>query len=179
MTVLILGGSGSGKSAYAEETALALAGEGAKYYLATMEAGDGEALERVNRHRQMRKGKGFVTLEQPRSAGEALSRMGEKAQGATVLLECLSNLTANEMFSEEPPLSWQETADRIWGDLCRLAHGVGHLVVVTGNVFEDGVIYGETTAAYQRALGALNRLLAAEAGRVVEVVAGIPVTVKG
>ena len=89
MTVLILGGSGSGKSAYAEETALALAGEGAKYYLATMEAGDGEALERVNRHRQMRKGKGFVTLTGDvgavRAAVKASSENAQLLVGTTVI----------------------------------------------------------------------------------------------
>ena len=37
MMVLIIGGSGSGKSAYAEEYIGRIAGKGNKYYLATMQ----------------------------------------------------------------------------------------------------------------------------------------------
>ena len=52
------------------------------------------------------------------------------------------------------------------------------LVIVTNNVFEDGVCYDESTMNYIKAMGIVNIGLAAMAERVVEVVAGIPVTVK-
>ena len=51
--------------------------------------------------------------------------------------------------------------------------------MVTNNVFEDGRIYEETTMAYLRAMGRINAGLARRAERVVEVVCGIPLFLKG
>ena len=58
MITLIMGGSGSGKSAYAEDYALAQAGESSKYYIATMQIYDAEGQRKVERHRKLRAGKG-------------------------------------------------------------------------------------------------------------------------
>ena len=49
---------------------------------------------------------------------------------------------------------------------------------MTNNVFEDGVCYDQSTMNYIKAMGIVNRGLAAMAEHVVEVVAGIPVVVK-
>ena len=67
MITLVLGGSGSGKSAYAEHL---LDGKTNKYYIATMQVYDAEGEKKVARHRRFRAGKGFVTMEQPRDIGE-------------------------------------------------------------------------------------------------------------
>ncbi len=64
MITLVIGGSGSGKSAYAE--GLLENFTGTKYYLATLQAEDEEAVKKVEKHRMQRQGKGFITLEQPR-----------------------------------------------------------------------------------------------------------------
>ena len=92
MFTLIIGGAASGKSALAERAAQTLPGE--KVYLATMEVFDAESRARVARHRAARAGKGFQTLEQP-TAVDLTPLPAE----ANVLLEDLSNLLANEMFS--------------------------------------------------------------------------------
>ena len=63
MMVLIIGGSGSGKSAYAEEYIGRIAGKGNKYYLATMQVFDEEGKKKVSRHQRLRKNKGFLTIE--------------------------------------------------------------------------------------------------------------------
>lgn len=52
------------------------------------------------------------------------------------------------------------------------------LVIVTNNVFEDGIAYDSATIEYIEALGRVNERLAAEADEVVEVVAGIPQRIK-
>lgn len=59
MMVLIIGGSGSGKSAYAEEYIGRIAGKGNKYYLATMQFFDEEGKKKVARHQRLRKIKAF------------------------------------------------------------------------------------------------------------------------
>ena len=63
MLVLVIGGSGSGKSAYAEDCVVRLSGENSRYYLATMQIYGEEARARVERHRQLRKEKGFYTID--------------------------------------------------------------------------------------------------------------------
>lgn len=176
MMTLIIGGSGSGKSSYAEEYITACAGNRPKYYLATMQVYDEEGKKKIERHQQLRRGKGFVTIEQPVDIEKAQTVMqaGEKA----VLLECMSNLAANEMFSGEMSLSEQAVVDKIVQGMTGLKEVLTYFVIVTNNVFEDGVVYDETTMEYIRAMGKINEQLAAMADEVIEVVVGIPVVVK-
>ena len=62
MMTLITGGSGSGKSAFAENCVQAQ-GEARRIYIATMFPYDKESYGRIDRHRTMRAGKGFETVE--------------------------------------------------------------------------------------------------------------------
>ena len=177
MMVLVVGGSGSGKSSYAEKTAVSLAHSGMKkYYLATMQVFDDEGRKKVEGHRNLRNGKGFFTIEQPTRISGALEKMEDGDR--TVLLECISNLTANEMFSEKKAVTEIQVTQNVIRDIKMLKDQTNHLVVVSNNVFEDGVIYDETTAKYIQAMGKMNQKLAALADRVVEVAAGIPVILK-
>lgn len=59
MMVLIIGGSGSGKSAYAEEYIGRIAGKGNKYYLATMQVFDEEGKKRSQGIKDFEKIKAF------------------------------------------------------------------------------------------------------------------------
>lgn len=196
MMVLVVGGSGSGKSSYAEKVTVSLAQESVKeitksentslsdfklniakkYYLATMQVFDDEGRKKVDRHRKLRNGKGFFTIEQPVRISSALEKMedGDRA----VLLECISNLTANEMFSEKKTMTEIQVTENVIRDIKMLKEQTNHLVVVSNNVFEDGITYDETTTKYIRAMGKINQKLAALADRVVEVVEGIPVIIK-
>ena len=65
MILLVTGGSASGKSEYAENRALQLAKTEQKklIYLAAMKPFGEEAAKRIERHRQLRAGKGFETVE--------------------------------------------------------------------------------------------------------------------
>ena len=53
-----------------------------------------------------------------------------------------------------------------------------HLVIVTNDVFSDGITYDEVTKLYQERLGTINRRIAAEADEATEVVCGIPLRLK-
>lgn len=172
---LILGGSGSGKSAYAEDYLLRAAGDKNKYYIATMQIRDAEMQAKVDRHHRLRQGKGFTTIEQPTELEQAVLQM--EPAGA-VLLECMSNLTANEMFSGEQPVDRQMVITKILQGMEGLRKQADPLVIVTNNVFEDGMIYDDSTMEYIEALGRINERLAAEADEVVEVIAGIPQRIK-
>lgn len=174
---LIIGGSGSGKSSYAEDYISKLSEGKNKYYLATMQVFDKEGQKKIDRHHRLRSGKDFVTIEQPRSIHEALGKMdvGEK----NVLLECMSNLVANEMFLAETSKTKDMVIDKILRDMKVLDRVLKHFVVVSNNVFEDGITYEATTMEYIKALGLINERLALMANEVVEVVVGIPLVLKG
>lgn len=177
MIALVQGGSGSGKSAWAETLSCALHSRtpGGFYYVATMQVFDEEGERKVERHRQLRKEKGFQTVEQPRRLEEAARQI---EAGSTVLLECLSNLVANEMFAEAKIRGSGEAAEAALRGIRALADTAAHLVIVTNNVFEDGIRYDEATAAYQKALGWVNQEAAALSDTVTELVTGIPIPVK-
>lgn len=177
MMVLVTGGSGSGKSAFAEERALSFGNPNA-YYAATMEVMDGESVRRVERHRQMREGKGWITLEQPRDIEDITGRI--RSYDSVVLVECLTNLVANEMYrGDEECENPKECIGKITGEIVAVADSVENLVVVTGDVFDDGVSAAPALRNYLQVLGNVNRELAAMADEVVEVVVGIPVYLKG
>ena len=176
MMALIIGGSGSGKSAYAEDYMVSISEDRKKYYIATMQIYDEEGKRKVERHRMLRGGKGLSTIEQPVDIGKAAEKM--EAEDRTALLECVSNLTANEMFSGEVPGTEEAITEKIVGGIAVLNRELTHLVIVSNNVFEDGNVYDKTTMAYIRAMGRINQKLAEMADEVVEVVVGIPIVIK-
>ena len=176
MMTLIIGGSGSGKSAYAEDYMVSISEDRKKYYIATMQIYDEEGKRKVERHRMLRGGKGFSTIEQPIDIGKAAEKMEDGER--TALLECISNLTANEMFLEEIHGTEEAITEKIVGGIAVLNRELTHLVIVSNNVFEDGNVYDKTTMAYIRAMGRINQKLAEMADEVVEVVVGIPIVIK-
>ncbi len=201
MIALVIGGSGSGKSAYAEQMAVKAAGNGSLYYVATMQVYDEEGKKKVERHQKMRAGKGFLTIEQPRKLKEAAKKVAtEKVSagkvsagkvaaervpaGKIVLLECMSNLVANEMFSEEnlsavmDEAKIKQLSHEIISGVTALQDSCDILIIVTNQIFEDGIRYDASTMAYIRLLGDVNRQIAEQAEQVIEVVAGIPIFIK-
>ena len=166
MTILITGGSGCGKSTFAERIVDAMPRE-KRVYIATMQVCDEECERRVARHRAQRAGKGFATVERTKGLGDIAIEPGSVA-----LLEDLPNLLAGEMFDGG---DWR----RIGPDLGALASRCAHLVIVTNDVFSDGVAHSESTREYMRNLAGINRQAAELADCVLEVVYSIPVPLKG
>ena len=170
MLILVSGGAGSGKSEFAEGLITA-SGLEKRVYLATMRVWDDESVRRVEKHRAMRAGKGFATVERP----EDLAGLDLPA-GCAVLLEDLSNLTANEFFEER---GREGAFERVLAGIDRAAAQAGLLAVVTNELFSDGMDYDPDTLAYLEVLARLNRAVARRADQVYEVVCGIPVAWKG
>lgn len=167
MFALIIGGAASGKSAFAERLALALPEP--RVYLATMQPFDSESRARVARHRASRAGKEFQTVEAPLSLETA-----DIPAGSTVLLEDLSNLLANELFSPQGG----GAAAALSGVLSVRAH-CGNLIVVTNEVFSGGSDYEGETLSFLGELAWMNRRIAAQADLVAEIVCGQPNLLKG
>ena len=103
---LIFGGSGSGKSEYAEKLSCELAQKNEKYYIATMIPKTEDNYERIEKHKKQRSGLRFTTLELPYSLNEEIIE-----PDSAVLLEDVSNLLANNIFDKN------KNADEVFDDL--------------------------------------------------------------
>lgn len=171
MFYIVTGGSGSGKSEYAEKLAMDT-GASLRIYLATMMVWDEEGKERVKRHRAMRAEKGFKTVEWYTD----LERFRPDEEGAAILLECMSNLVSNEYYRRR-----EDKAD-IAGVIVRgincLQKKCDNLIIVTNEVCSDGGAYNLETKEYIEILGIVNRSLCRVADSVTEVVYGIPIKIK-
>ena len=167
MLTIVTGGSGSGKSAFAEDKVLAF-GEAQRVYIATMHPFDEESHKRIERHRKMRAGKGFETIECYTGLKDV-----QLPSGSVVLLECMSNLVANEMFEEQG--AHEQTVKDIMSGIDELVRQAAHVVIVTNEIFSDAVVFDKEMASYLEYLGKINQAVALRADEVVEVVYGIPV----
>ena len=171
MMTFITGGASCGKSAEAERLC-ALAG-GRLVYLAAMRPFGEEGAQRVRKHRAQRAGKGFTTIECYERFEAVLD--DDRVVGAVVLLECLGNVVANEMFGEGT--SQDGVADRIVETIVELSRRCRHLIVVGNDVGCDGEEYPLETRVYQEVLGEVSCRLASRSDRVIECVAGVPITI--
>jgi adenosylcobinamide kinase/adenosylcobinamide-phosphate guanylyltransferase len=162
----VLGGARSGKSRYAESLITTLPPPWV--YVATAEAGDDEMAERIKSHRE-RRGVQWRTIEAPRELAKALSAFGD----GPVLIDCLtlwlSNLMLAEANIEEETAQLEKTLVAAHGPVVLVANEVGSGIVASyplGRSFRD-------------LQGILNQRIAARAERVILMVAGLPLALKG
>lgn len=157
MLVFISGGVRSGKSSLGEKLAISLAGGNRKIYLATSRHYDQEMTKRIEMHQQKRAEKGFQTIERSSDLGGVVSALKEND---TVLLDCLGTLLANEMFDKEEIPAPKFMQDKLWTDLIKLYNNVENLIIISNEVFGDGIVYDGSTESYIQTLGKLHCKLA-------------------
>ncbi len=173
MVAVIIGGSGSGKSEYAESMAVGYE-ETQLVYIATMMPFDKESIKRVERHQKMRQEKHFTTKECYTDLENVII-----SPKTTVLLECMSNLVANEMFSDTgiyaSAFNDKNPLVSVKLGIESLISQADNLIIVSNNVFEDGNQYDSETMEYLKILGEINQWISSIADQVIEVVHGIPI----
>lgn len=180
MMTLITGASGSGKSLFAEQYIDKKRKEEQDLvYLATMKPYGEETKKKINRHKEQRGGKKFQTVE----CYENIEQLELPTKNCCVLLECLSNLLANEMYPEieegsEKEIAFPSIIQKIYQGILHLEEQCQHLVIVTNEIFSEPLPKWEDSVIYKRNLGLLNQMLANHAKVVYEVVAGIPIAHK-
>lgn len=195
MLHIVTGGSGSGKSAYAEElvcqghTKQKVAGSqvaGKLIYIATMVPHGEETRLKIKRHRDMRDNKGFVTIECSTNLCQLTERGGslfynlellDEEEKPSVLLECMSNLAANELYETKEGGSL--VVERIMAGVEGLVRVCQNLVIVTNEVCAEVPGHCSEMDKYKRVLSEINQALSGRADTVTEVVYGIPNPVKG
>ena len=171
MLILVTGGSASGKSAHAERLLCEHAAS-SRLYLATMQPFGAAAQKRIARHRALRQGKRFETVECPLNlAGLELPRRYDG-----ILLEDLGTLLANELFA---PAGAKDAAfGSILAGIERLQDCCETLVIVTNEIFSDGLPYPAETVRYIELLGRLNAAICARADEAYESICGILLPIK-
>ncbi len=170
MRILLTGGSGGGKSTCALQ--LAKTFPGPWYRIDTMVSGSEGSSAETSRQQLPGAADDFIHIRCSRNVGSL-----EFPEKGTVLLDCMCNLTANEMFDEQGNI--RDTYDTILDQIAALEHRCGDLIVVTNEIGSGFQHYRDATPAYIRMLGRLNCALAARFDCVGEVICGIPVARKG
>lgn len=165
MIISLFGGASSGKSELAEEISVKLGGKLA--YIATAEQVGAEMDAKIAKHRLNRANKGFSTTEKPKGALISATDGFD-----TVLLECVSNWTANEIFTGGE-------VDNIYKFITEARKSPINFVFVTNDIFGDGLCYGEETLAYMRVLGEINGELAKASDIFLEILCGRVLILKG
>lgn len=165
MIELILGGARSGKSRHAEQRALA-SGQ-AVTYVATAQALDDEMVARIARHRAERPA-GWRTVEEPLTLADAL--VGAAAPDACLIVDCLTLWLSNVLLAGR-----EEEIDRLLAALPALP---GTLILVSNEVGWGIVPENALARRFRDEQGRLNQNIAALAGRVTLVAAGLPLVLK-
>ena len=166
MLTFVLGGARSGKSRYAEGLVTAAAGPWT--YIATAQAFDAEMQTRIKRHQDGR-ASGWLTVEAPVDMPDALTRAG----AAPVLVDCLTLWLSNLMLGN---LDLQAAVAALLAAL----DGRATPTVLVSNEVGLGIVPDNALArAFRDEAGRLHQQVAARADRVVLVVAGLPMIVKG
>ncbi len=164
---LLLGGARSGKSRLAEglvtDTTLP------RHYIATAEAWDDEMRLRIAQH-QVERGPDWTTWSVPRDVAGVLAQV---PPGQVVLLDCATLWLTNHMLAEADIAA--ETASL----LMALSACASPVVVVSNEVGWGIVPENALARAFRDHQGRLNQQMAAQAGLVVGVMAGLPMVLKG
>ncbi len=176
--ILILGGARSGKSTFAQNLAQEIGGRSV-VFVATAQAQDDEMRQRIARHRQERP-EGWRTLEAQRHVGQAI-RENDRGEQA-ILIDCMTLLVSNRLLEFENPFAPEVEAtvmDEAQELIDCAAQVTGTVIVVSNEVGMGLVPPYPLGRAYRDLLGKANQALAAAAGRVYLLVAGLPLMLKG
>ncbi|MDB5525417.1 MAG: cobP [Rhizobium sp.] len=166
--VLVLGGARSGKSAFAErvvtESGLA------RHYIATGRAWDDEMAARIAHHRESR-GKGWTTHEVPLDLVGTLRQI-DSAEN-TVLIDCMTLWVTNLMMEE------RDMAHEFATLGAHIETAVARLILVSNEVGLGIVPENRMARDFRDHAGRLHQLIAAKAGEVYFIAAGLPLKMKG
>jgi len=169
--MLVLGGAKSGKSSFALNVCNSLNKK--RIFLATAQALDKEMEERIRRHK-VERGSGWRTIEEPLKVAETIGSLDNK--DTVIALDCLT-LWLNNLYMEYG--DDQETIDEAIDNLARQLADIRGAVVVVSNEVGMGIVPdNQFSRTYRDTAGYMNQRIARLAGKVVAVLAGIPLVLK-
>ena len=170
--VFVTGGCRSGKSQYALQTAEKIVAK-RKIYIATCVPQDDEMKQRVARH-QKERGQNWITVEEPLDLPRAIVENSRKAD--VILIDCLTLWTSNLLMETRDEAMLKNEIKQL---VRALAQADCPVVVVSNEVGSGVVPENRLARQFRDIVGWVNQSVAARALRVVWMVAGIPLTIKG
>lgn len=166
-SLFVIGGARSGKSRYAQERA---ENTGlAPFFIATAQTFDDEMRDRIARH-QADRGSAWQTFEAPIKLAESIR--DHDASDRVILVDCLTLWVGNLMLSGHDIPS----AVRDLRDAMITAHGT--IILVSNEVGCSIVPENALTRRFRDEAGRVNQQVAASAGEVQVVMAGISLRLK-
>ena len=169
--VFVIGGCRSGKSKHALQIAEDMPGD-RKIYIATCVPQDDEMRQRVAKH-QSERSRAWVTIEEPLDLPQVISENSPKAD--VLLVDCLT-LWLNNLLMEA------NDEAKLEGKTSQLTNALKNAtcpVILVSNEVGTGIVPENKLARqYRDFTGNANQAVAKAAGKVIWMVAGIPVNIK-
>lgn len=165
--ILITGGQRSGKSSYAEKTALSLSEN--PVYLATARVWDEEFRKRVLRH-QASRGPQWTNIEEEKE----LSR--HNLAGRVIVIDCVTLWCTNFFFDLKSDV--RESLQAVKEEFDRFTSQDATFFFVTNEIGLGGVPENELQRKFTDLQGWINQYIASGSDEVILMVSGIPVKVK-
>lgn len=164
---LVLGGTRSGKSSFAQH--LAEESNGKLIYVATAEAFDDEMTDRIARHR-LDRGPRWQTVEETLELTAAITNHSN--QQTTLLVDCLTIWLSNIMLADRDiAIAMDELAQA-------LANAPGPVILVSNEVGSGIVPESALGRQFRDEAGWMNQRIAAAADDVALITAGLPLWLK-
>jgi len=165
LKTLILGGARSGKSAYAEQEAIATG----LYvdYIATAQGQDEEMMQRIFLHQRQRPAS-WGLIEEPVYLADTL--LQQDADNKCILVDCLTLWLSNLLCHDDKAL-FEEEKSKLLQTLPRLT---SHIIFVSNEVGQGIVPMGELNRRFVDESGRLHQQLATLCDSVIWIMAGLP-----
>jgi adenosylcobinamide kinase/adenosylcobinamide-phosphate guanylyltransferase len=168
--ILVIGGTRSGKSDFAQSSAESYIKDGEKgIYLATSVASDPEMTDRIRLHREKR-GEKWLTIEEPL---EIVSVFQKNIYSPVVLLDCIT-LWLNNLFF----YSQNNFDAKISDFISFLLKTEANIIMVTNELGMGIAPDNEIARKFRDSAGLLNQDIAKICDGVYFVVAGLPLKIK-
>lgn len=182
--IMVLGGSSSGKSAYAEKLTREMEARQSwpVHYLATGTIWDDEFARRVELHRQRRPAS-WDTIEEPYDLAGVLR--SHQNHPAIYLVDGIGTWVANLLFEEgESDWAWDDEKEkkcllRLQDFIKTGARVTGAVIMVADETGSDMIPENQQARVFQKLNGLVNQVLAAAADSVYWMTSGLPLPLKG
>lgn len=165
---LITGGQRSGKSSYAERTALSFSSN--PVYLATSRIWDEEHRERIERHKANR-GEEWTNIEEDKELSK------HNLQERVILIDCITLWATNYFFDLDSDT--EAALNALKGEFDKFTKQNAHFIFVTNEIGMGEMSQNEIQRKFADLQGWLNQYVATASDEVFLMVSGIPIKIKG
>lgn len=165
--ILVTGGQRSGKSTFAEQTALSLSAN--PVYLATSRIWDDEFRKRVERH-QANRGPEWTNIEEEKFLSK------HHLAGRTIVIDCVTLWSTNFFFDLGSDV--HKALESIKEEFNKFTDQDATFIFVTNEIGLGGVSENKIQRQFTDLQGWVNQYIAERADKVYMMVSGIPLKIK-